>query len=78
MTMNSRTLNGTGRTPNGEAEGARAFEELSGEMGDWVDSLDLQQLSRKVQDFGREKPIALAFTALAIGVAAGLLMRRRS
>ncbi len=78
MTMNGRTLNGTGRTPNGEAESARAFDDLSGEMGDWVDSLDIQQLTRRVQDFGRDKPVALAFTALAIGVAAGLLMRRRS
>jgi hypothetical protein len=41
-----------------------------------VDDLDLEQLGRRVQEFGRENPIALAAAALTLGVAAGFLMRK--
>ena len=33
-------------------------------------------MSRKVQDLGREKPVILAFVALSIGLASGILIQR--
>lgn len=64
--------------PFDSKESAQAIDDLSEEVNEWVDSLDLQQLTRKVQDFGKEKPVILAIAALTVGVAAGLLMKNRS
>lgn len=43
-----------------------------------VEGLDFQGVSRKLEEFGRRNPVGLAMTALAMGVAVGLLMRRNS
>jgi len=49
---------------------------IQAEVDRFVDALDLDGLSRKLQSFASEKPVALAFAALTVGVAAGMLMRR--
>jgi hypothetical protein len=57
---------------------SQSFEQVRSQVDELVDSLDLPELTRKVQDFGRNKPITLAIAALTVGVAAGLLMRNKS
>ena len=62
---------------NVKTDASEALDQVKNEMSDWVDALDFDQMGRKVQDFGREKPFALAIAALTVGFAAGLLMRPR-
>jgi len=52
------------------------FERLRNEVNRVLDELDLPGMSRKVQDLGREKPVILAFVALSIGLASGILIQR--
>jgi hypothetical protein len=40
-------------------------------------ALDAQELGRKVQAFGRRSPVALMLAALTVGVAAGILLRKK-
>lgn len=40
-----------------------------------VQGFDLQAIAKRVEEFGRENPIALALTALTVGVTAGFLLR---
>lgn len=56
---------------------SKSFDQVRTQVDDLMESLDLPKLTRKVQDFGRDKPIALAIAALAVGLAAGLLMRKK-
>ena len=40
-----------------------------------VQGFDLQVIAKRVEDFGKENPMGLAFTALTLGIVAGLFMR---
>jgi hypothetical protein len=40
-----------------------------------VQGFDLQVITKRVEEFGRDNPVGLALTALTLGVAAGILMR---
>jgi len=40
-----------------------------------VDEFDIQAITRRVEDFGKENPVGFALTALALGVVTGILMR---
>jgi ElaB/YqjD/DUF883 family membrane-anchored ribosome-binding protein len=53
------------------------IDRMKSEVDQLIDSLDLREASRRIQDFGRENPFALAVASLTVGLAAGLLMRRR-
>jgi len=61
-----------------DTSSTQAVHEFSQELGHWVEALDLKQITRRVEDFGRDKPVALALAALTVGIAAGILMRPRS
>lgn len=52
------------------------IDSVRSEIDRLVGGLDLQQVTRKVQDFGRENPVALALAALTVGIAAGMLVRK--
>jgi hypothetical protein len=58
-------------------DASKAIDRVKVEADEFVDALDFPEMSRKVQEFGRQKPIALALAALTIGLAAGMMMRRR-
>ena len=45
-------------------------------LGEIVDAIDFPAMGRKVEEFGKEKPVALALAALTVGLAAGFLMRK--
>jgi hypothetical protein len=53
-----------------------ALDRLRTDVDQMIDGLDFRDLARQVEDFGRRSPVALAFAALTVGVAAGVLMRR--
>jgi len=53
-----------------------AVNRVKSGVDELIDLFDVRQFSEQVKQFGREKPVALAFAALTVGVAAGLLMRR--
>jgi hypothetical protein len=40
-----------------------------------VQGFDLQVITKRIEEFGRDNPVGLALTALTLGVAAGMLMR---
>lgn len=61
-----------------KSDAAQALNQVKSEMSDWVDSIDFDQMGRRVQEFGREKPFALAIAALTVGFAAGILMRKKA
>ena len=42
-----------------------------------VEGFDFQGVSRRVEEFGKKNPVGLAMTALVLGVAVGLLMRKK-
>lgn len=66
------------RLPNPKAGSAEAIDRISKEVDQWIEEIDIKQLGKKVQDFGQQNPVALAFAALTVGVAAGVLMKRGS
>jgi hypothetical protein len=53
----------------------KAAIQVKAEVERLVDEFDLKVLTKRVEDFGRRKPIEFALSALAIGVVAGILMR---
>ncbi len=55
----------------------QAFDQVRSQVDELVESLDIGGMSRKLESFGREKPVVLAIAALTVGLAAGLLMRNR-
>lgn len=57
-------------------QGADAFEAIRGEVDRFVQEMDFRGIGRRLEEFGKAKPVALAFAALTIGMAAGVLMRR--
>jgi len=63
---------------NAKSDATQALNQVKSEMSDWVDTLDFDQMGKRVQEFGRDKPFALAIAALTVGFAAGILMRRKS
>ena len=58
-----------------KADISRTFEEVKLEVDDLVDSLDISGMAKKLEGFGRERPVALALAALTVGLAAGLLIK---
>lgn len=58
-----------------KADVSNTFNQVKSEVDELVDSLDLGGALRHLQNFGRERPIVLALTALTLGVAAGLLIK---
>jgi ElaB/YqjD/DUF883 family membrane-anchored ribosome-binding protein len=61
-----------------KAEASQALNQVKSEMSQWVDALDFDRMGKQVQEFGREKPFALAIAALTVGFAAGLLIKRKA
>jgi hypothetical protein len=59
-----------------QGDANQAFDRIRSDVDQLVQELDFQQIGQRIQDFGREKPVILAFAALTVGLAAGLLMRR--
>jgi hypothetical protein len=59
-----------------KADAAQAADRIRSEVDELVNALDFRQMARKIQDFGRDKPVSLAIAALTVGIAAGLLMRK--
>jgi hypothetical protein len=62
---------------NIKEDASRAIDRVKVEADEFVDALDFPEMSRRIQEFGRQKPIALALAALTIGIAAGMLVRNR-
>ncbi len=60
-----------------QSEADRTVEKVKRDVEEWVEGFNLQEISSKVQDFGRKNPIALALAALTVGVAAGILVRKK-
>jgi hypothetical protein len=52
-----------------------AASRVKADIENLVEGFDLQTVTRRVEEFGRENPVGLALTAIALGVAVGLLMR---
>ncbi len=42
----------------------------------FVEGFDLQAISKRIEDFGRENPMGLAISALTLGLAIGVLVRK--
>lgn len=80
MALNSTS---TGRSANAapsdlNQEVNRAIDQVKSDVDELIAGLDLQNLTRRIEDFGRANPMGLAVAALGFGVAAGLLLRRSS
>ncbi len=56
----------------------RAIDQVKSDVDELIAGLDLQNVTRRIEDFGRTNPFGLAVAALGVGVAAGLLLRRGS
>ncbi len=52
------------------------LNQVKDDINHLIEGLDLRDISRRVEDFGRRNPVGLALAAASIGVAAGLLMRK--
>jgi hypothetical protein len=53
----------------------QASEQVREDMKRIVEGFDAQAISKRLEEFGRKNPVGLALTALAFGVAVGLIMR---
>jgi hypothetical protein len=53
------------------------MDRMKREVEQLVGGLDVQSVTRRLEEFGRANPTGLAVTAFAVGVAAGILMRKR-
>jgi len=62
---------------NVRADATRAIDEVKAEAEGLIEALDFQKMGQKVEDFGRKNPTALALAALTIGMAAGMMIKRR-
>ena len=70
----SARTNGAARSDS--ADGPKdAIELIRARFDRLVEDFNFQQLSQKVQDFGRQNPMALALSALTLGIVAGVMMR---
>ena len=58
-------------------EFSQAASQVREDIERMVEGLDFQGVSKKVEELGRTNPVGLAMTALALGVAVGLLIRKR-
>lgn len=56
---------------------SQAASQVREDIERMVEGFDFQGVSKKVEQLGRSNPVGLAMTALALGVAVGLLMRKR-
>lgn len=56
----------------------RAIDQVKEDVDQLIEGLDVNQMTRRIEEFGRSNPVGLAVASLALGVAAGLLMRRSS
>ena len=63
------------KTITNQASGA--LDSIKDEATELIDAIDLEPISRKVRELGRERPVSLALAALAVGMAAAMAMRRR-
>ena len=54
-----------------------AVEQIRARVEGMIEGFNFQQLSRKVRAFGRENPMALALSALTLGIVAGVMMKGR-
>lgn len=61
-----------------KADASQTIDQIKADVDSLIDELDFSQVTRKVEDFGRQNPLALAFGALTVGLAAGLMMRKSS
>ena len=58
-----------------QADISRTFEEVKSEVDQLVESMDISGVAKKLETFGRERPVALALAALTFGIAAGFLIK---
>ena len=69
----------TGFPNQGENEGfdalVKAASQVKVEVERLVEEFDLQSITKRVEEFGRENPVGLAVTALSLGLVAGIVMR---
>lgn len=59
-------------------EASDTIQKIRSDVDQLIEEVDINRLTDRVEEFGRQNPLALALGALTVGVAAGLLMRRRS
>ncbi len=54
---------------------SEAATRVKEDVEQFVEGFDLQVIAKRIEEFGRENPLALAVSALTLGVAAGVIMR---
>jgi hypothetical protein len=52
-----------------------ATSRVKADMEHLVEGFDVQTITQRIEEFGRENPVGLALTALTLGVAVGFLMK---
>lgn len=61
-----------------KVDASETIQRIRSDVDQLIDEVDINRLTDRFEQFGRENPLALALGALTVGVAAGLIMRRRS
>jgi len=68
---------GEGRFGADTAKQADPIRQVRDQVEHLVEGIDIQAMTHQLEDFGRRNPVALALSAFTVGVAAGILMRKR-
>ena len=58
------------------SENSDPLHRIKREMDQLFADLNISEMGRQVEEFGRQNPLGLAVAALTVGVAAGILMRK--
>jgi hypothetical protein len=58
------------------ADVSRAIDRVKSDVDELIGDLDLEDVARRVESFGKSNPAALAVASLTIGIAAGLIIRK--
>ena len=67
-----------GRSESSSDAFSQATSQVREDIERIVEGFDFQGVSRRVEEFGKKNPVGLAMTALVLGMAVGLLMRKKS
>ncbi len=66
-----------GQLRNVKDEANEAVDRVKSEVQDFVEFVDVRRSIGKIEQYGKENPLALAVASLAVGLAAGAFMRMR-
>lgn len=59
-----------------QREASETINQVKSDVDELLNEIDVDRITSRVEEFGKQNPLMLAAGALTIGLAAGLLMTR--